>query len=68
MKRFDVVVPKSVDYVDPETKKVIRGYLPEGLVRDEKHRVTKVKRNGWGTLIQTDRLPEWMNADWFSRP
>ena len=29
------------------------------------HRVSKVKNNGFGKLIQTDRQPKWMNSDWF---
>lgn len=60
------VVPNPTDYVDLETHKLVKGYLPEGLKRDVVYHESHTKKNGWGTLIQVDRIPgRWFNRDWF---
>lgn len=60
------VVPNPIDYVDKETGQLVKGYLPEGLKRDLVYHVTHTERNGWGTLVQVDRIPgRWFNHNWF---
>jgi hypothetical protein len=37
------------------------GWLKKGI-----HRITKVKRNLFGTLVKTDKMNIWLNLDWFA--
>lgn len=61
-----IVTPNPTDYMDSETKKIVNGYLPEGLERGRVYRITKEKKNGFGTLVQLDRIPKrWFNIKWF---
>lgn len=29
------------------------------------HRISIIKYNGFGTLVKTDRQPDWLNSGWF---
>ena len=60
MKVNDIV--ESIGYVNLKDKEKVT--WPSWLLKG-KHRISNVKHNGFGTLVQTDRQPVWMNSDWF---
>ena len=52
--------PVSEEEKQKERGSIYPNWLPAG-----RYRVATTKRNGFGLLVKTDRLPFWVNANWF---
>ena len=56
----------AVGYLHLTKEEAKKNPWPAWLLKGQ-HQISRIKSNGFGTLVQTDKQPQWMNSMWFRK-